>query len=56
MLLFVPLGFFIRVIAHRGVVVAGLSGLAISLLIEVTQLTGAWGLSPAPTGSSTSTT
>ena len=43
-LLFVPLGYFIRVIARRGVVVAGLSGLAISLLIEVTQLTGDWGV------------
>ncbi len=43
-LLFVPLGYFIRVILRRGVVVAGLAGLAISLLIEVTQLTGDWGL------------
>ncbi len=43
-LLFVPLGYFIRVIARRGVVVAGLTGLALSLLIEVTQLTGAWGV------------
>lgn len=43
-LLFVPLGYFVRVIAHRGVVVAGSIGLALSLLIEVTQLTGAWGV------------
>ncbi len=43
-LLFVPLGYFIRVILRRGVLVAGLAGLAISLLIEVTQLTGNWGL------------
>jgi glycopeptide antibiotics resistance protein len=43
-LLFVPLGYFIRVIAHRGVLVAGTAGLAISLLIELTQLTGAWGV------------
>jgi glycopeptide antibiotics resistance protein len=43
-LLFVPLGYFLRVILRRGVVVAGLSGLAVSLLIEVTQLTGDWGL------------
>ncbi len=43
-LLFVPLGYFIRVVLRRGVVVAGLAGLAISLLIEVTQLTGDWGL------------
>lgn len=43
-LLFVPLGYFIRVIAHRGVVVAGLVGFATSLLIELTQLTGDWGV------------
>lgn len=43
-LLFVPLGFFLRVIARRGVLVAGMVGLAVSLLIETTQLTGLWGL------------
>ena len=43
-LLFVPLGYFLRVILRRGVVVAGSTGLATSLLIEVTQLTGDWGL------------
>lgn len=44
LLLFVPLGFFLRLILRRGVVVAGLVGLAVSLLIETTQLTGVWGL------------
>jgi glycopeptide antibiotics resistance protein len=43
-LLFVPLGFFIRVILHRGVVVATVAGLALSLLIELTQRTGVWNL------------
>ncbi|GAA2541762.1 hypothetical protein GCM10009860_23320 [Microbacterium mitrae] len=45
-LLFVPLGFFLRVLAGRGIVVAGLVGLGISLIIEFTQVTGAWGLYP----------
>lgn len=45
-LLFVPLGFFMRVLAGRGIVVAGLVGLGISLLIELTQVTGVWGLYP----------
>jgi glycopeptide antibiotics resistance protein len=43
-LLFVPLGYFLRVILHRGVVVATLSGLGLSLLIEFTQKTGDWHL------------
>jgi len=43
-LLFVPLGYFVRVIAHRGVVVATLAGLALSLLVELTQKTGVWHL------------
>ncbi|WP_454115939.1 VanZ family protein [Microbacterium aurum] len=56
-LLFVPLGFFIRVLGGRGVVVALLAGLGVSLVIETTQLTGVWGLYPsARTASSTSTT
>ncbi len=46
--LFVPLGFFVRAIAGRGVLVAGMLGLATSLLIETTQLTGIWGLYPCP--------
>jgi len=45
-LLFMPLGFFLRVLGGRGVVVAGLVGLGVSGFIEVTQLTGVWGLYP----------
>jgi glycopeptide antibiotics resistance protein len=45
-LLFLPLGFFLRVLGGRGIVVAGLVGLAISGIIETTQLTGVWGLFP----------
>jgi len=43
-LLFVPLGYFIRVILHRGIVVATLAGFGLSLLIELTQRTGVWNL------------
>ncbi len=43
-LLFVPLGYFVRVILHRGVVVATVLGLGLSLLIELTQKTGVWNL------------
>jgi hypothetical protein len=43
-LLFVPLGFFVRLVIHRGLVVATLLGLAVSLAIETTQLSGVWGL------------
>ncbi|MFD7869557.1 VanZ family protein [Microbacterium sp. NPDC059771] len=45
-LLFLPLGTFVRVLAGRGVVVALLAGLGLSLLVETTQLTGVWGLYP----------
>lgn len=45
-LLFVPFGVFVRLIAHRGVVVATGLGLVASLMIEVTQLTGVWGVYP----------
>lgn len=44
--LFLPLGFFLRALGNRGVVIATLTGLAISLFVEVTQLTGVWGLYP----------
>jgi len=44
--LFVPLGVFVRLILHRGVLVAACLGLGVSLLIELTQLTGVWGLYP----------
>jgi glycopeptide antibiotics resistance protein len=43
-LLFVPLGYFLRVILHRGVVVATVAGLGLSLLVELTQKTGVWNL------------
>jgi glycopeptide antibiotics resistance protein len=42
--LFVPLGYFLRVILHRGVVVATVTGFGLSLLIELTQKTGDWHL------------
>ncbi|PZU47006.1 MAG: hypothetical protein DI566_06760 [Microbacterium sp.] len=45
-LLFVPLGFFLRVLGGRGIVVAFLAGLGVSFVIETTQLTGVWGLYP----------
>jgi glycopeptide antibiotics resistance protein len=44
--LFAPLGFFLRLIWRRGLVVATAVGFGISLLIEFTQLTGVWGLYP----------
>lgn len=44
--LFVPLGFFLRLGWRRGVVVATLVGFGMSLLIELTQLTGVWGIYP----------
>ncbi len=42
--LFLPLGYFLRVLARRGLVVATSAGFAISALIEFTQRTGLWGL------------
>ncbi|GAB3852917.1 VanZ family protein [Nocardioides maradonensis] len=45
-LLFVPLGFYVRWILHRGVVVTTLLGFGTSLLIETTQGTGVWHLYP----------
>lgn len=42
--LFMPLGWFLRRLGGRGVVVATFSGFAVSMLIEVTQVTGIWGL------------
>ncbi|WP_312677366.1 VanZ family protein [Microbacterium sp.] len=45
-LLFVPLGFFLRVLGGRGILTALLVGPAVSLVIETTQLTGVWGLYP----------
>lgn len=46
LLLFAPLGALLRVRHRRGVLVAGGVGLAVSLLIELTQLTGVWGVYP----------
>lgn len=45
-LLFAPLGFFLRVLGGRGILIAGVVGLATSGVIETTQLTGVWGLFP----------
>lgn len=45
-LLFVPLGIFIRLIWRRGIVVSLIAGLLLSLVIETTQITGVWGLYP----------
>ncbi|WP_261164214.1 VanZ family protein [Microbacterium sp. Marseille-Q6965] len=45
-LLFVPLGFFLRLGWRRGLVASAVAGFAISLLIETTQLTGVWGIYP----------
>jgi hypothetical protein len=43
-LLFLPLGVFVRVLAGRGLLVAAALGLGLSALVEFTQLTGVWGL------------
>lgn len=45
-LLFLPLGFFLRVLGGRGILTAFLVGLGLSAFIETTQLTGVWGLYP----------
>lgn len=42
--LFAPLGWFIRQLAGRGVVIATISGLVVSGFIEFTQLSGIWGV------------
>ncbi|MFD5866146.1 VanZ family protein [Agromyces sp. NPDC127015] len=46
LVLFLPLGFFVRALFDRGILVAAVSGALVSLAIELTQLTGAWGLFP----------
>lgn len=43
-LLFVPLGYFLRVLARRGWIIATCVGAVGSLLIEFTQKTGVWGI------------
>lgn len=45
-LLFMPLGFFLRALLRRGVLWALLVGCCASLLIEITQVTGVWGIYP----------
>ncbi|WP_454130851.1 VanZ family protein [Microbacterium lacticum] len=45
-LLFLPLGFFLRVLGGRGILTALLVGFGVSLVIETTQLTGVWGIYP----------
>src|SRR5699024_11965483 len=42
--LFVPLGVLVRAMAGRGITVATLTGLAVSVLVETTQYTGVFGL------------
>ncbi|WP_344000109.1 VanZ family protein [Microbacterium paludicola] len=44
--LFLPAGFLLRALWNRGVVFATVTSLAVSLLIEVTQVTGIYGLYP----------
>lgn len=44
--LFLPLGFFVRALFDRGIVVAAITGALVSLSIELTQLTGVWGVFP----------
>ena len=44
--LFIPLGHFLRVLFRRGWVIATAVGAASSLLIEFTQKTGIWGIYP----------
>ncbi|MDA3628370.1 VanZ family protein [Saccharopolyspora sp. WRP15-2] len=44
--LFVPLGMFVRYMFKRGVLATTAIGLGVSLLIEVTQVTGVWFLYP----------
>jgi hypothetical protein len=44
--LFVPWGFLLRAMFRRGILVATATGFALSLGVELTQLTGVWGLYP----------
>ncbi|WP_162602538.1 VanZ family protein [Nocardioides daejeonensis] len=46
LVLFLPLGYYVRRVLGRGVVVATLVGLGVSLTIEVTQASGLWFLYP----------
>lgn len=42
--LFLPLGFFLRMLARRGVLASTVIGFGVSAAIEFTQLTGVWGI------------
>lgn len=44
--LFVPLGVVLRYLSRRGWGTVALTGLGVSLLVELTQLTGTWGMYP----------
>ncbi|MFF2272468.1 VanZ family protein [Agromyces sp. NPDC058136] len=46
LVLFLPLGFLVRALFARGVLVAAATGALVSLAIELTQVTGVWGLFP----------
>ncbi|NUR92617.1 MAG: VanZ family protein [Nonomuraea sp.] len=48
LLLFVPLGFFLRYRYGRSLAFSAVLGFAVSLTVEFTQLTGDWGLYPCP--------
>ncbi|MEE1759570.1 VanZ family protein [Streptomyces sp. SP18BB07] len=47
-ILFIPLGMFVRYMFGRSVPVTAIIGLGVSLLIETTQLTGDWFIYPCP--------
>lgn len=42
--LFVPVGVFFRLLWRRGIVVSAVTGVLVSLAIELTQVTGLWGV------------
>ncbi|WP_219418659.1 VanZ family protein [Pseudonocardia nigra] len=46
--LFVPLGAFVRYLGRRSIVVTVAVGVAVSVLVELTQFTGNWFLYPCP--------
>lgn len=47
-LLFVPLGMFVRALLSRGLGTTVLAGFGLSLAVELTQLTGTWFVFPCP--------
>lgn len=47
-MLFMPLGWFVRHLGGRGVVVSTITGFLASALIETTQVTGIWGMYECP--------